>query len=55
MWALCILHANEHDAAMVTLWKADMDGILIYVSMLRSLSMALSYLNKTVLRPVFSL
>jgi hypothetical protein len=31
MWALCIAQADEHDTAMVERWKADMDGILIYV------------------------
>jgi hypothetical protein len=31
MWALCIAQAEEHDTAMVERWKADMDGILIYV------------------------
>ncbi|KAI0298316.1 hypothetical protein BC826DRAFT_877635, partial [Russula brevipes] len=30
MWALCISHAERHDAAMVERWKDDMDGILVY-------------------------
>ncbi|KAI0298309.1 hypothetical protein BC826DRAFT_907178, partial [Russula brevipes] len=30
MWALCISHAEKHDAAMVERWKDDMDGILVY-------------------------
>jgi hypothetical protein len=31
MWILSITHADKHDSAMVERWKADMDGILIYV------------------------
>ena len=31
MWILSIAHADKHDSAMVERWKADMDGILIYV------------------------
>ena len=31
MWILSIAHADKHDGAMVERWKADMDGILIYV------------------------
>ena len=31
MWILAIAHADKHDGAMVERWKADMDGILIYV------------------------
>ncbi|KAH9954596.1 hypothetical protein BC827DRAFT_956572 [Russula dissimulans] len=30
MWALCLSHADKHDAEMLDRWKADMDGILIY-------------------------
>ena len=31
MWAFCISQAEKHDTAMAERWKADMDGILIYV------------------------
>ena len=31
MWILSITHADKHDSAMVERWKADMDGILVYV------------------------
>jgi hypothetical protein len=31
MWILSITRADKHDSAMVERWKADMDGILIYV------------------------
>ncbi|KAI9508981.1 hypothetical protein F5148DRAFT_1191240 [Russula earlei] len=30
MWAVCLSHAERHDADMLDRWKADMDGILIY-------------------------
>jgi Family of unknown function (DUF6535) len=54
MWSLCNSQANEHDTALAKRWKDAMDGILIYVSMQRPSSMALGYLNKTLLRRVFS-
>jgi hypothetical protein len=31
MWALCISKTDKHDTAMAERWKADMDGILLYV------------------------
>jgi hypothetical protein len=31
MWLLSILQAAKNDAAIAEGWKADMDGILIYV------------------------
>ena len=36
MWAFCTAQADEHDTAMVDRWKADMDGILIYVRLVRN-------------------
>ena len=37
MWILSITHADKHDSGMVERWKADMDGILIYVRFFKSL------------------
>ncbi len=31
MWSLSISHADKFDTAIADRWKADMDGILIYV------------------------
>ena len=31
MWLLSISQADKYDAALAEGWKADMDGILIYV------------------------
>ena len=31
MWALSILHANQHDNAMIDRWKKDLDGIIVHV------------------------
>jgi hypothetical protein len=49
MWALCISKIDKHES------KADMEGILIYVSMVRIFFNGPSYLSKAVFRWVCSL
>jgi len=43
MWFLSISRAEEFDAAIADRWKADMDGILIYVRPNRLMSFATLY------------
>jgi hypothetical protein len=31
IWFLSVSHADRFDAAIADIWKADMDGILVYV------------------------
>ena len=54
MWAFCISQAHKHDTAMTERWKADMDGILIYVRTDRIIFDSPIHLSKPVCRRVCS-